>query len=396
MRAPNYLLSIIALAPCVSSAFAADDLPTIVIPEPVQYVPIEGKCAYFTSEICTIFKGELRTRLVLPGEFDELTIDPVTNSIGLSPSGGKSYESRVRGRFDFEAIRDLEVGELKSKLRLQAESKSPRSGDASFGIDQAYIQLRPLFVGYSDSAWSMTTNDGGTGFGGFGIFDGAYGDQQRNVLQYQVNDLEKDSTFFAVSLEDDGDMTSWTPDLVGRFGAAFGKHLVFAVVGYDQDNGLDSAVWNALGGAALGAGTPELGFGFGYRTSSGPHEWRLQGYYATGNTAYRAELDYLGVTWTPQWSVLGSYRHKHSNMLLSYINGQYFADVYTPTNTDSGMQAWTVSGGFEWRPSERLGSKLQVRVEGKYTHVDTNGYFNAFGTPREDLWEAVMQLEHKF
>ena len=308
MRTRHFLPSFIALTLMSTPVFAADELPTIIVSEPVQYVPQHDKCAYFTPGICTRMKGEIRARLVLPGEFDELTIDPMTNAIGLSSTGGQSYESRVRGRFEFEAIRDLEPGELKSKLRLQAESKSPRSGDASAVVDQAYIELRPLFVGYSDSAWVMTTNDGDTGFGGFGIFDGAYGDQQRNLIQFQVNDLTDNRTFFAISLEDDGDMTSWTPDLVARAGIDKSTSL-FAVVGYDQDNGVTSAVWNALGGAPLGLGSAELGFELGLRTDiADAHRLHLQGFYATGNTAYNAELAYLGVNWTPplfsRWSVM--------------------------------------------------------------------------------------------
>ncbi len=394
MRTRHILPSLATLTFISTPVLAADELPTFIVSEPVQYVPQHDKCAYFTPGICTRMKGEIRARLVLPGEFDELTIDPVTNAIGLSSTGGQSYESRVRGRFEFEAIRDLEPGELKSKLRLQAESKSPQSGNASVVVDQAYIELRPLFVGYSDSAWVMTTNDGDTGFGGFGIFDGAYGDQQRNLIQFQVNDLTDNRTFFAISLEDDGDMTSWTPDLVARAGIALNKNThIFAVAGYDQDNGVTSAVWNALGGAPLGLGSAELGFELGLRTDiADAHRLHLQGFYATGNTAYKAELAYLGVNWTPRWSALTSFKTEHTAKLVSYINAQYFADIYAPTNTNSGMNAWTISGGIELKPVK----EMSFTFEGKYTHVNTNGYFNALGNPREDVWEAVMQMQHKF
>ena len=47
--------------------------------------------------------------------------------------------------------------------------------------------------------------------------------QQRNMLQYQFSG----SDFFAVlSLEDDNDSTSWTPDVVARLGGAFGDITV--------------------------------------------------------------------------------------------------------------------------------------------------------------------------
>ncbi len=95
--------------------------------------------------------------------------------------------------------------------------------------------------------------------------------------------------------------------------------------------------------------------------------------------------------------MLAGYAHTHSAEVDAYINGQYFADIYTPTNTDSGMRAWSVSGGIEWNPlANDDNDDFQVTLEGKYVNVDTNGYFSAFGTLRSDIWEVAMQVLHEF
>ncbi len=403
MKIKSLLLgSAAAMAVATTGASAADAI-IAAEPEPVEYVRV---CDAFGSgyfyipgtETCLKFSGYVRMRVIAPSDTSTLNYDPgdpannVPPSFSFSNAGGDSYRTNYRGRLTIDAKSDTELGELHGRLRFQGDSSSP-TADANAVVDQAYLQLGGLFAGYSESAWVYSTNGGATGFGGKGIYDGRYGYQQRNMLQYQFNG----SNFFAaISVEDDGDATSWTPDIVGRLGGVFGGVTVFAVVGYDQDNGRTNAVWQALGGAAGGAGSGEWGAKLGLNADIGSAgNLIVQGFYASGNTAYGANLSFVGQTWTPEWSVLASYGHDLSSTITAYINGQYFSDFYSPTNGSSGIDAWSASGGVKWSPV----TNFSVTAEAIYTDVDVPGSFTAGvgGEAVEDsFWEFVVQLQRDF
>ena len=270
MKIKSLLLgSAAAMAVATTGASAADAI-IAAEPEPVEYVRV---CDAFGSgyfyipgtETCLKFSGYVRMRILADSE----------DAFGV---GGDSYRTNYRARLTIDAKSDTELGELHGRLRIQGDS-DPSTADADALIDQAYLQLGGLFAGYSESAWVYSTNGGASGFGGKGIYDGRYGYQQRNMLQYQFNG----SNFFAaISLEDDADATSWTPDVVGRLGGVFGGVTVFGVVAYDQENG---------------TGTDEFGVKLGLNADIGSAgNLIVQGFYASGFTAYGANLSYAGAT----------------------------------------------------------------------------------------------------
>ncbi len=385
MKIKSLLLgSAAAMAVATTGASAADAI-IAAEPEPVEYVRV---CDAFGSgyfyipgtETCLKFSGLVRTRVFGSSQTSRLigTLDPVAGI--FVNSGGDSYETSYRGRLTIDAKSDTELGELHGRLRFQGDSPSSApSSDAAVGIDQAYLQLGGLFAGYSESAWVYSTNGGASGFGGKGIYDGNYGYQQRTMLQYQFNG----ANFFAViSLEDDGDATSWTPDIVGRIGGVFGGVTVYAVAAYDQDNGAP--------------GADEFGIKLGANADIGSAgNFIAQGFYASGSTAYGANLGYVGSTWTPEWSVLLAYGHDFTSTVTGYINGQYFSDFYNPaTNASTGIDAWSVSGGLKWSPV----TNFSVTADARYYNVDTGGYFAGVGGAalEEDWWQFVLQLQRDF
>ncbi len=387
MKIKSLLLgSAAAMAVATTGASAADAI-IAAEPEPVEYVRV---CDAFGSgyfyipgtETCLKFSGLVRMRVFAEGQTSRLVGNVgVPNGVFVN-SGGDSYQTNYRGRLTIDAKSDTELGELWGRLRFQGDSSSP-TADANAVVDQAFLQLGGLLAGYTESAWVYSTNGGATGFGGKGIYDGNYGYQQRNMLQYQFNG----SNFFAViSLEDDGDATSWTPDVVGRVGGVFGGVTVFGVVAYDQDNGVPVA----------GGGSNEYGVKLGLNADIGSAgNFLAQGFYASGTTAYGANLGYVGSTWTPEWSVLVAYGHDFSSTITGYINGQYFSDFYNPgTNASTGIDAWSVSGGFKWSPV----TNFSVTAEGRYYNVDTGGYFAGVGGAalEEDWWQFVVQLQRDF
>lgn len=392
MKLKTLLLGTAALA--VYSPVMAADAIVIAEPEPVEYVRVcdafgEGYFYIPGTETCLKISGEVRMRVIAPSRASILNYDEDTDTVSLDLEGGDSYTTAARARVTFDAKSDTALGELHGRLRLQGENDGTPTTDAEIGLDQAYLQLGGLFAGYSESAWATTTNGGLSGFGGKGIYDGAYGYQQRNMLQYQLTGT---NYFAAISLEDDADATSWVPDVVGRLGAVFGGVTVFGVVGYDQDNGKDDDVWTTLGGADVGAGTSEFGVKLGLNADVGmAGNLIVQGFYASGTTSYGANASYLGQSWTPEWSVLAAYGHDFSPELTAYINGQYFADFYNTNNTSTNLNAWAVSGGFAWTPVENF----SVTTEAKYLNVDSADVVG-LGTPENEEWEFVLQLQRSF
>ncbi len=420
MKIKSLLLgSAAAMAVATTGASAADAI-IAAEPEPVEYVRVcdaFGSGYFFIpgTETCLRFSGYVRFRVFAPSESSTLEFTPATPTvdvigpgggvIGTIPgtpasrsivnSGGDSYFTRVRGRLTLDAKSDTELGELHARLRLQAENRSPESDDATFGMDQGYVQLGGLLAGYTESAWVYSTNGGLTGFGGKGIYDGRYGYQQLNTLQYQFNGA---NFFAAIALEDDADTTSWTPNVVGRLGGVFGGVTIFGVAAYDQETGITDPVWQDLGGPTFGSGGSEWGAKLGLNADIGANgNLIVQGFYASGTTQYGANIGFAGQDWTPEWSVLASFGWDFTSTLTGYINGQYFSDVYGPTNASTGIDAWSVSGGFQWSPV----TDFSVTVEGIYTSVDGAGPVFAgagyTGDPlEEDLWEFVVQLQRNF
>ena len=395
MSIKTLLLSSAAVLAAQGHAFSADAI-IAAEPEPIEYVRVcdtFGAGYFFIpgTETCLKLSGEARMRVVAPSKASALEYDAATTTVSLTTSGGDSYKTLTRGRLAIDAKSDTELGELHGRLRLQGSNDGTPSTAAAIGLNQAFIQFGGLFVGYHDSAWLTTTNGGASGYGGNGIYDGSYGGSTVNALQYQFNG---DSWFAAISLEDDADATSYTPDIVGRLGAVIAGVTLYGVIGYDQDNGKDDDVWNAAGfnGPKAGEGDSEFGLKLGMNSDIGPGNLIVQGFYASGTTGYGANLGYLGQDWTPEWSILASYSQAVSDTVTAYINGQYFNNFYTPDDSNADGNAWFVSGGFDWTPV----NNLTLTANGKYTRVDDDDAFEALGSARKEQWEFVVQLARSF
>ena len=413
MKIKSLLLGSAAAMLAVSGASAADAI-VAAEPEPVEYVRVCDAfgAGYFYipgTEICLRISGEARLRVYANEHDAELTagsLVPPGSVVGVTGADQDSYTTAVRARVNFQAKQDTELGVLESYIRLQGENDG--GGDGAVSVDQAWVQLNNLFFGYHESAWVTSTNGGKSGFGAHGIFDGSFGYQQRNLIQYQFTGA---NWFGAVSVEDDKDGTTYMPDVVGRLGFVVGGVTVFGVVGYDQDNGvtipaLQSPFPVGIAGlfpplpvpAAAGAGSSEVGVKLGLNTDIGAAgNLRVQGFYATGSTAYGANLSFLGIGWTPEWSVLASYSHSISPEFDVYVNGQYFSDFYfVGTGTSTNLDAWRVAGGGSWSPVDNFA----VTAEVQYVDVDDlNTGFAAADDPVNAVtenWNFVFEMKRTF
>ena len=233
MKINGLILASAAMLVAVPAARAADAV-VMVEPEPAEYVRIcdaygEGFFYIPGTETCLKFSGYLRFRVQANDQEYNTDLDGVEDhTAGM----------RLRARLDFDAREETELGTLRGKARLEANNTF--SGTADYQMDEGFIQLGGLTIGYLDSLW--TNNEGG-------IEDGllvdeaefSAGDINANRISYTYNQ----SGFSAsLSLEDDGD-GDVVPDALGKLAYKGEWGGVYVLGAYDEDA---SATQNSRGG----------------------------------------------------------------------------------------------------------------------------------------------------
>ena len=219
MNIKSLLLGSAAALVAVSGARAADAV-VMAEPEPVDYVrvcDVYGKGFYYIpgTETCLSVGGYVRFQVNVAG-------DPIINL------EGDDYQvaSRVRARLNFDAREETELGTLRAFARLQATNTA--GANNGVGIDQAYIQLGGLLMGYRDTLWS-------SGIGG--LEDGLLTDSDLVVGDFNTNQVSY--TFAAggfsatIGAEDDGTGDA-VPDVHAKlvYSGAWGGAYISGV--YDE------------------------------------------------------------------------------------------------------------------------------------------------------------------
>lgn len=236
MNIKSLLLGSAAALVAVSGARAADAPVTMVEPEPVEYVrvcDVYGTGFFYIpgTETCLKIGGLIRFRI--QGNDRQYNFDP--DSDGFSFNGvdtGDDYNvgTRTRGRIDFDAREETELGTLRAKVRLEANNR-PSTGDsnAAYTMEEGFLQLGGLTVGFLDSAW--TADDGGISDGLLTDTDWAAGDFQANRISYTAAFSGFSGT---LSVEDDG-TGDFIPSVIAKlsYKGGFGGAYVMGV--YDED-----------------------------------------------------------------------------------------------------------------------------------------------------------------
>jgi hypothetical protein len=245
---------------------------------------------------------------------------------------------------NFDARSETEWGTLRGYIRLQSDWDTQNQigtvytlaggarttvgtfnygGDGVVGVDQAWLSLGGLQMGYTESAWAASFNGGATNWGSHSWSGLSYGYQQRHQISYT---FQGGNGFFGtLSLEDDGN-PNFMPDIVAKVGVSQGWGAVWAKVAYDEDiapvdiNGV--ALQSFMGARAAG-----LSGNDGWAASLGAQinvpnmpgsSLRVIGFYANNANAYSVG---------GRWSVLASYNHVFSPKLSASVGGQYIADT---------------------------------------------------------------------
>ncbi|MEO4044789.1 porin [Hoeflea sp. CAU 1731] len=354
MKIKSLLLGSAAALFAASGASAADAI-IAAEPEPVEYVRVcdafgNGYFYIPGTETCLRISGYVwfqvgATNVSWEDEYDD------------------SWENSTRARVNIDARSDTEWGELASRIRLQGTWGTNTDGPDL--IDQAWIRLGGLFMGYSESYWVNAYNTGPTNFGSHSWDGMGYGYQQRHQIGYTFNT----GNFYIAGSVEDNQGTDWTPNFVGKVGGALGPVNLFVKAGYDAD-------------------TENAGYGAGLVTDVGSAgNFILYGYYAEGATAYGGNKSFaadtgtglctfggLGVfsncQLTPEWSVLGSFRWQFTPEFSASIGGQYFGDFYFPASTVStGIDAWQAELELVWTPV----TDFEIRAYIQYFDADQVG-----------------------
>lgn len=297
----------------VTGAQAADAI-YIPEPEPMEYVRIcdvYGAGFFYIpgTETCLRISGFVRY------EIGTETYDDGGDTATPNYFGGRNvpdgWIKNVRTRLNVDARSETEWGTLQGFLRVQGDSRFNTTGDFNAYIDQGFITLGGLLMGYTESAWSFS-GPGAAGGGSHSDTGMDYGYRQRTQIRYTY--VAPSGFFGVVSLEDDNLAgEGYMPNIFGKIGVAQDWGALYGQGVYDESD----ESWAGKVGLTLNvpgmAGT----------------SFRLQGYYSDSITnEYMPNMDYglagAGVA-AAEWSILGSLGHQFNEQFFASVAYQYFS-----------------------------------------------------------------------
>ena len=369
MKIKSLILGSAAALLAVSGARAADAVMAPE-PEPVDYVKVcdaYGAGYYYIpgTETCLSIRGYVWFQVgatsrdsadQTPGYY----FNPTTFGINNQSDG---WNTGTRVRLDIKAKSDTELGTLTGWIRLQADwnasgGKTGSTIDGPVGIDQAWVQLGGLAMGYGESAWFYQFNNSTLNYGSFSWGGLYYGYQERQQIRYEFGG----STGFygLISLEDNASEYDYMPDIVGRVGYGVAWGAVALTGAYDHHRDLvdhDSAF--ALSGSAL----------FNLPSMPGSAV-KIIGYYNSADSNYGpgSPVNGYGGLGQPQWSVLASFLYQANPNLGFIVSGQYFGKSYAAGTSDTvdNTTAWAAEVSAVWTPVKNF----EVRPEVVYTKAE--------------------------
>ena len=371
MKLKSLLFGTAAALVATTGARAADAI-VYAEPEPMEYV-----------RICDVYGAGF---FYIPGTETCLQISGYVWYQISANSNWDYWAKSVRARVNFDARTDTAWGLLRSYIRVQGSwdpaNQTVRSSvtdllglvsippgivnstanlgtDGAAFIDQAFLELGGLRMGYTESAWVASQSAGVAQYGSHSWSGLSYGYQQRALISYTFTG---GNGFAAtISLEDDGN-ANYMPDVVAAVMINQGWGGVWAKVGYDEDRsppslvpGLLPAPASFLGARAAGlSGSDGWGAQVGMQLNvpnSPGSSFRLIGYYANNANAYSVGS---------RWSVLASYGHQINPQLFASAGFQWFGD--TNYGAAGNPNAWQGELNVVWTPV----TQFEVRAEYNY------------------------------
>lgn len=361
MNIKSLILGSAAALVGVSGAQAADAI--IAEPEPVEYVRVcdaYGAGFFYIpgTETCLSISGYVFYEIAGTSRDRTGTESPSWVG-GVDVFGAdEEYTKYLRARVNIDTRSETEMGTLRGYIRLQTDTRNtPISTDAGVVLDQAWLSLGGLLMGYTESAFHNSNLVGSLSNGtGFSWYPTAYGYSQRQLIQY--NFTGGNGLFAVVSLENDPNSGNYMPDVVGKIGVQQAWGAAWLTAAFDEE-APDSSVIDGDSEFAIKAG---LHLNIPNMPGSA---FRLVGQYNSGPNAYGQSG--LGNSFSSEWSVYAGYRQQFSPTLAAFVGGQYYSDIFAGL-VETGTDAFHVETGVIWTPV----TNFEVRAEAIYTDRDIN------------------------
>jgi hypothetical protein len=415
MNIKSILLGSAAALVAVSGARAADAV-VMVEPEPVEYVrvcDVYGAGFFYIpgTETCLKIGGYVRMRLEAndngftgDNDLDNLDDDDDDEDF-FDNDGDYNFQTRVRARLNFDIREETEYGTLRAFARVQATNRSTtggglrdngrsgsNAGDNNYVMDQAYIQLGGLTIGYLDSLWAERD-------GLLTDSDWSVGDFNQNRISYTYTNSGFSA---ALSVEDDGD-GDFLPDFIGQLAYEGGWGSAYISGVYDED-AFDDEDYIFIddfdfddaedGAFALKAGvelkdlfTTDSVLKFEGHYAFDPTAYASNGYIFQGNrTDFEPGQDLRGIPM--EWQVGAGYQQTFGKLTgyLSGIYGESFDFTYNFVDYDSA-DVWGVAANVGYE----ITTNFSVLGEVTYRDVDLPAGVDDF-----DQTTGFLQFQRTF
>ncbi|MBB4400189.1 MULTISPECIES: porin [Rhizobium/Agrobacterium group] len=348
MNIKSLLIGSAAALAAVSGAQAADAI-VAAEPEPLEYVRV---CDAFGTgffyipgtETCLKFDGYIRFQ----------------TDFGRNQSGTSDWNSFTRAQFNIDTRTDTELGALRGYIGLRGQANN--DSDRGVNVDQAFIELGGLKVGYMYTWWDDDLS---------GETDILSSNTTRgNALRYTY---DAGSFYAGISVEELDSVRDGTSNLgvakggtfegpnnvgvSGIIGAKFGAITANLLGSYDTDQ--ENGAIRAILYADIGPGT------FG-----------LSGVWASGANYYYEESE---------WAVAAEYAIKATDKLTITPAAQYLGTIDIAPDGDftGDNDAWRAGLTVDYKITQGLDAKVTANYQ------DVDG-------PTGDSWTGFVRLQRTF
>jgi Porin subfamily len=338
MNIKSLLLGSAAALAVVSGAQAADAI-VAAEPEPMEYVRVCDAfgTGYFYipgTETCLKIGGEVRATVKFSSK---------------SSDAGDDWNSDVRARLNITTKNDSEIGTIGSFIRLQGtDNADDEFGESDVDVQQAYISVGGLKVGYAATFWDDIDPIG----------ESEYMTDQTvfNTISYTYT---SDAFTAGIGVDDTSEWSDTNDVAIEAFASAKFGVVSVSVYGLYETQLENGAIYGTVS-ADVGPGTFEL---------SGLYTTYDEG----DKSIYIASLP--GSKADVQWNVVAAYNFKATEKLSIAPTVTFMEDL-------AGTSAWGAGLYGEYKVAEGLKASATVN------YLDEDD--------RDELWTGYVRLTRSF
>ncbi|MDP9838121.1 hypothetical protein J2T09_002888 [Neorhizobium huautlense] len=379
MNIKSLLLGSAAALAAVSGAQAADAI-VAAEPEPMEYVRVCDAfgTGYFYipgTETCLKIGGYVRAQVDGRSDFD---IDGLPFAAGSADQNG-GYRTNTRGKLQFSAKSDTELGTLSSVINIEGNSNN----GGGLVLKDTFIELGGLRVGHFYNYFD-------TGLPGETVLsDGGPLGSSNTMAAVRLALGATDGLGYRADSMTLNDSVRYTFD-----GGAFQAYVQADAFGdgwKTEENGGDDAIGvNAMIAGKFGGVSVDLFGAYEFENEDGviastltadlgPGKLSVLGIYSFGPSLY---YDYA------EWTIGAEYAIAVTDKFSITPGAQYWDNIIPTTNDYAGGSAWRVGVTADYKITDGLTAKATVN----YTDVDVD----LGGLGDGDRWDGFFRLQRSF